>query len=67
MLPLEGLGWRPADLPAPHCSLLVMLFTLDSQFDNVENLRTGVLDFRPRHIPKKSLVVGVLCAVLFIL
>ena len=56
---------------APFWSILffLMLFTLglDSQFAIVETLLTGVLDFQPKLIPKKTMVVGTICVVFFIL
>ena len=56
---------------APFWSILffLMLFTLglDSQFAIVETLLTGILDFRPKLIPKKTLVVGSICVIFFIL
>ena len=47
----------------------LMLFTLglDSQFAIVETLLTGILDFWPSLRPKKSLVVGLVCLVGFLL
>jgi len=47
----------------------LMLFTLglDSQFAIVETVLTGILDFRTSLRPKKTLVVGVVCLVGFIL
>ena len=56
---------------APFWSILffLMLFTLglDSQFAIVETLLTGILDYKPKLIPKKTLVVGAICVLFFIL
>jgi len=47
----------------------LMLFTLglDSQFAIVETLLTGVLDFKPSLRPKKTLIVGIICLIGFLL
>jgi len=46
----------------------LMLFTLglDSQFAIVETILTGILDFLPALRPKKTLVVGAVCMIGFI-
>merc|ERR1719186_1008388 len=46
----------------------LMLFTLglDSQFALVETILTGILDFLPALRPKKTLVVGAVCMIGFI-
>ena len=46
-----------------------MLFTLglDSEFAIVETLLTGILDYKPSLRPKKTLVVGMICFIGFIL
>jgi len=46
-----------------------MLFTLglDSQFAIVETILSGILDFAPKYRGKKTIVVGILCTVGFII
>lgn len=59
-------------LPLPQLwavLFFLMLFTLglDSQFAIVETILTGILDFMPNLRPKKTLVVGAVCIIGFIL
>ena len=39
---------------------------LDSQFAIIETVLTGILDFNPKWRPKKTMIVGIVCAVGFI-
>ena len=46
---------------------VISFLGLDSQFAIVETILTGVLDFLPRLRPKKTIIVGIICIVGFVI